>query len=350
MDKTTISVIALFIVVGILLAFAAGVTIQERKPLVVQDISLGTVITIKAYGKGASLACQKVFEEIDIIDEVMDPLKENSDIYNLNANAGTSEILLDPRTFHVLLKSKYYSRLSDGAFDPTTGPLVWEWGISRGELNILTEERINELLTVVDYTKIYTNTDKGTAMLEGEGQGIDLGGIAKGYAGDEAKNIFFNYGIESAIINLGGNVVCIGYKPDGSDWKIGIQDPFEDTGIHVCTVETNNKALVTSGFNERYFIVGDIRYHHIIDPKTGYPADSGIASVTIESEISLEADALSTAVFVMGVEKGLELINSIDGVEAVIITTDKIIYATEEIKSRLSLDREDEGYSFAEEG
>jgi thiamine biosynthesis lipoprotein len=165
------------------------------------------------------------------------------------------------------------------------------------------------------------------------GQSVDLGGIAKGYAGDEAIKIYKKHGIKSAYVNLGGNVVTLGTKPDGTPWRIGIQNPRAQNGYYLGTVEVTDKAIVTSGDYERYFEADQIRYHHILDPQTGYPADSGLMSATVVTDVSVDADALSTAVFTLGLEKGMAMVKSLKGVEAILVTKDKEIYITEGIKS-----------------
>jgi len=179
---------------------------------------------------------------------------------------------------------------------------------------------------------------------------VDLGGIAKGYAGDEAIRIYKEHGLKSAYINLGGNVVVLGGRPDGSPWRIGIQNPRAPNGMYIGIVRVTDKAVVTSGDYERYFEKENVRYHHILDTKTGYPADSGLISSTIVTDVSMDADALSTAAFVLGLEEGMKLVNSLKGVEAIFITGDKRVYVTEGLKSSFTFDDESKEFKYAEKG
>jgi FAD:protein FMN transferase len=179
---------------------------------------------------------------------------------------------------------------------------------------------------------------------------VDLGGIAKGYTGDEAIKIYKRNNIKSAYINLGGNVVVLGNRPDGSPWRIGIQNPRAANGLYIGVVKVTGKAVVTSGDYERYFERNNVRYHHILDTKTGYPADSGLISATIITDVSMDADALSTATFVLGLEKGMKLVNSLKGVEAVFITKDKKVYVTEGLKSSFTFDDESKEFKYVEKG
>lgn len=176
-----------------------------------------------------------------------------------------------------------------------------------------------------------------SVKLRNKGQAIDLGAIAKGYAGDEVKRILTNNGIDTAFVNLGGNVVTIGTKLDGSPWRIGIQNPLDERGSHLAIIEIKDRAVVTSGNYERYFIEDGKKYHHIMNPKTGYPAEEGIISSTIVSDSSIDADALSTSLYVMGLEKGLSLIEKMENVEAVIITDDNKVYITAGLKDSFKL-------------
>jgi thiamine biosynthesis lipoprotein len=166
---------------------------------------------------------------------------------------------------------------------------------------------------------------------------IDLGGIAKGYAADEAAKILRELGQEHALINFGGNVVAIGSRPDGTPWRIGIQHPERSRGDTLCIVAVTDATVVTSGKYERFFEEEGTRYHHIIDTSTGYPVENGLSSVTIVTDSSMKADALSTAVFTLGLEAGLELVQGFDGVEAVIVTEESTIHVTEGIRDDITL-------------
>jgi thiamine biosynthesis lipoprotein len=313
------------------------------------DFAMGTPITQRIYGDNAQEAAREVINEINRIEKIMTINKPGGEINRLNDSAGKAAVELAGETIYVLEKAKYYSMLSGGAFDITIGPLVKAWSVLSDNPRVPEDEELRNLLKLVDYRDITINRDAGTVSLQKAGQIADLGGIAKGYAGDRAVQIYKKHGIKSAFVNLGGNVVVLGRKPDGALWKIGIQDPRSNTGDYICLIEIEDKAVVTSGDYQRYFEKDGKRYHHIIDPNTGYPAESGLFSTTIVSDLSIDADALSTATFVMGLDKGLELIETLEGVDAVFVTYDKKVYATENIKKVLTFSGEDRGYEYVEE-
>lgn len=165
-------------------------------------------------------------------------------------------------------------------------------------------------------------------MLKHDKQALDVGGIAKGFAADEVRDIFYQYNIKSALIDLGGNILLLEVRKDGSAWKVGIQNPFKPRGEFIGILSVKNKSIVTSGNYERYFIKDGKRFHHIIDPKTGYPSESKIISATIISDNSIEGDGLSTGVYIIGIDKAMKIIETIEGIDAIFITEDKKIYKT----------------------
>ncbi|MGE5541891.1 MAG: FAD:protein FMN transferase, partial [Bacillota bacterium] len=180
-------------------------------------------------------------------------------------------------------------------------------------------EEIERALSLVDYRDLQVNTQSGSASLSRTGQMVDLGGIAKGYAADRAREIYVRRGIRSAIVDLGGDVVVVGLGPGGSPWRVGIQHPEERQGTLVGVLRASNEAVVTSGDYERFVDTGGARYHHIIDPATGYPAQGGLTSVTVVCGDSTLADALATAVFVLGPERGSRLLHTLPGTGAVLV-------------------------------
>jgi len=194
-----------------------------------------------------------------------------------------------------------------------------------------------EKLKLVDYKDIISDKKNSTIMLGRTNQAIDLGAIAKGYTADEVKKVLLSNKISSAIINLGGNVYALGNKLDGTSWNIGIQNPLSTRGEYLGTINVTDKSIVTSGNYERFFIKDGVRYHHIFDPKNGYPADKGVISTTIVSDKSIDGDALSTSTYILGLDKGLKLVESIKGVEGIFITNDKKVYVTPGLKDSFEL-------------
>ena len=251
----------------------------------------------------------------------------------LNSMAGKDYIKISPETFFVLETARKYSELSKGKFDITIGPLVKAWAIGTDNARIPEQKEVDSLLPLVSYNDIVLNKSTLKAGLARKNQIADLGGIAKGYAGDEAVKILKKNGISSAFINIGGNVVTFGKKPDGSLWKIAIQNPRSGDGNFIGILNVASKAIVTSGDYERYFIKNGVRYHHILDPSTGYPAESDLIAVTVVYDKSVDADALSTSLFILGMKRGYELIKTINGAEAVFITQKHEIYITKALKN-----------------
>ena len=234
---------------------------------------------------------------------------------------------------------------SGGAFDITIYPIVKLWGFTTGKYEVPNKEEILKNLEYVDSSNIKLDEKEGTVTVP-ENIEIDLGGIAKGYAGKKAAEKIRSMGIESALLNLGGNIQTIGSKPDGSAWGVSICNP-EDSSKQLCRIEVVDKAVVTSGGYQRYFEENGKSYHHIIDPKSGYPAENGLLSVTIVDEDGMLCDALSTTLFVLGKDKALEYCEKY-GIEAILMTDDKKIYVTDGLKESFSIIDQTSGDFLAE--
>lgn len=298
---------------------------------------LGTIVQLKVYGRGAENATEKAVKRIEDIENKMSIKIESSEIAKLNAKAGVSEEKLSEDTYYVIEKSIEYSDLTEGAFDLTIEPIVKLWGIGTDAARVPSKDEVLEKLKIVNYKDIILEHKNFTAKLKRTNQAIDLGGIAKGYAADEVKEILIDNKIKSALINLGGNVYALGNKVDGTKWNIGIQNPVDTRGQYLGTVSVTDKSVVTSGNYERFFMVGEKRYHHIFDPKSGYPSENGIISTTIISDMSIDGDVLSTSAYIMGLQKAQELVESLEGVEAIFITNDKKVYVTSGLKDSFKL-------------
>lgn len=284
---------------------------------------MGTICILTLYGGEGQDIYDGVFDLIAKEDRLMSLQREDSDLGRINRAAGQKAVQVSPDTYKVVESALSYARLSGGAFDPTIAPLVELWGISSGNPGIPPAPRdIEEKKLLTDYQKVAMKPDN-RIYLEKKGMEIDLGGIAKGYIADKVKQYLVEKGVKRGIINLGGNIVVVGSKPGDQPWRIGIQNPFETRGNHIGIATVKDKTVVTSGIYERFFIYQGKRYHHILDPSTGYPVENDLASVTIITDKSIDADALSTSLFVLGVEKGLALIESINGAEAVYVTKDR---------------------------
>jgi len=214
------------------------------------------------------------------------------------------------------------------------GPLVKLWGIGTEHARVPSKAEISKILPLVDYRQIELDEKNNSVFLKRPGMSIELGGIAKGYAADEAVKVLRQNGVKHGTVDLGGNIIVIGTKPDGKLWKIGIQNPFFKTrGSIVATVEVADKTLVTSGPYERYIEKDGKIYHHILDTRTGFPVENELMSVTIIAESSIDADALSTTVFAMGLEEGMDFVESIENIDAIFITKDYKVYTTSGVEN-----------------
>ncbi|KNY28338.1 FAD:protein FMN transferase [Pseudobacteroides cellulosolvens] len=296
--------------------------------------SLGTVNSIKIYNCDDEELIERAITRVYEIDDLMSAYKLDSDISRLNRNSGKGFIDIHPDTFKVLNRAIEFSQVSSGAFDITIRPLVELWGIGRKKNFIPHEDDINRIKKLVNYKSVVLDKIRCQACLDIPGQAVDLGGIAKGFAADEVKRILLESDIENALINLGGNIVTIGNRPDGRTWQIGIQNPLEVTGSFLGILTVTDKTIVTSGCNERFFMKDGIRYHHILDPRTGMPAKTTALSITAIADCSMDADALTTASFILenGFRgDGLDLVRKLDA-QVIIINSDGEVLITDGLK------------------
>ncbi|NLM97707.1 MAG: FAD:protein FMN transferase [Halanaerobiaceae bacterium] len=301
---------------------------------------MNTIVQIRIYGDKAEELLDRCFELLQDIENRMSKTIEGSDIYRINNSQGEF-VSVSNDTIQVIRKALEYAEITEGRFDPSVGVLVDLWGIGTEQARVPSSEEIKVARGRVNYRWIEIDEEGSKVRLLKEGMKLDLGAIVKGYAADEIRKLLKAEGIRSAYINLGGNVLVMGGKPDNTPWKIGIQDPRRDMPGAIASFEVKDKTIVTSGNYERYFEKDGILYHHIIDPATGYPADSGIISASIITDDSIDADALSTSLFLLGIDKGLQLIDKLDGVEAVVVKDDLGIIMTEGLQDKLILLNDD---------
>ena len=291
--------------------------------------ALNTQIEITIYGTDNEQLITDCFTLCAQYEKMFSRTMENSDISLLNEKG---EQAVSDETAELLQKGLYYSELSKGAFDITIEPVSSLWDFTSGENELPDSALIKERLPHIDYRKVHLKDN--FVSLE-KGMGIDLGAIAKGYIADRLKEYLQDKGVESAYINLGGNVLCIGNKLSGEDFVIGIRNPKSSAGEPIVGVSVSDKSVVTSGTYERYIVVDGKKYHHILNPKTGYSYENGLDSVTIISEKSVDGDGLSTTCFALGLEEGIELIDSIDNVWAMFIDQDGNITYSEGFKENI---------------
>ena len=326
------------------------------------EFTLGTVCRINLYEGGASQLYSRIFARIHEIDRSMtvypgefENLLDGGEIAGLgseaaamyqtavqsltsgvvaiNRQAGIAPVKVRADLLDVLERALHYAALSDGAFDPTVGPLVQLWGIGTDHERIPGGDEIERTLELVNWRDVAVDRKAGTAFLSREGMALDLGAIAKGYAGDEAARIAREAKVKRAIFDLGGNIVALGWREEKKGkaslpWRIGIQNPLSGRGTYIGVAAVHDASVVTSGVYERYFETGGKRYHHLFSTTDGYPVENGLLSVTIITAGSTDADALSTTVFTLGYERGKALIDSLPNAEAIFIFNDRGVRIT----------------------
>ncbi|WP_125154687.1 FAD:protein FMN transferase [Clostridium rectalis] len=334
-----------FLVVILIFSLLLSSCKTKEEPVISKEnYLLGTIVQLKVYGKNAESASNKAMDIISDIDNKMSPSKANSEISNINKNAGKSFVKVSDDTFIVIKKALEYSKLSSGYFDITIGPLVNLWGIGTDKAIVPSVNEINKKKSFINYNDIILDDKSKSVKLKKVNESIDLGGIAKGYTADKVKECLLKEGIKTAFINLGGNIVTVGNKSDNSLWSIGIQDPLKTRGEYFSVVKVSEKSIVSSGNYERFFIKDGKKYHHILDPKTGYPSENGLIATTIISDKSIDGDAISTSTYILGLEKGLKLVESLEGVEAIFVTSDKKVYITSGLKDSFNLTNKEYTY------
>jgi FAD:protein FMN transferase len=303
---------------------------------------MDTVMHITAYGPKASEAIDASFKRVDEIEQMASASINTSDVNKINNGAGKEYVKVHPEIIKIIKTSIEYSKLSDGYFDITVSPLIKLWGIGTADARIPSDSEIKEKVALVGFNNISINEGDSSVKLMKAGMAIDLGGVAKGFTADEVVKVLTKYGIKSAIINLGGSsIYTLGEKPDKTLWAIGIQHPRKEKNDgYIGIIKMPQNALSTSGDYERFFIKDGKRYHHILNPFTGYPADAGVMSDTIVIDSSIPdcnmlADILTKVTFVSGVDKGLKIIDSIKGVSCMAVTTDYKIYKSSRWNTQL---------------
>lgn len=296
---------------------------QTDQDLTYTDMLFDTVIKIQILDPADESILDDLKKLCEKYDTMFSTTNTDSELYKLN-HANGQPFTVSSETANLIQEGIHYSELSGGAFDLTIEPVSALWDFKADKPTVPSSDAIAQTVSHVDYTKV--DIQDNTVTLEDPEAGIDLGAIAKGYIADQVKTYLKKQGIKHAIINLGGNVDVIGTKPDGSKYNIGIQKPFDESGEAITSVQLKDQTVVTSGIYERYFKKNGKLYHHILDPRTGYPCENNLYSVSIITDSSTKADALSTTCFLLGYEKGMELIQSMDGVEAIFITDDEKVH------------------------
>ena len=308
-----------FLISAAMLSSLTGCTTPPAsEPLETVGVYFDTIISIKIWGGSQDILdhCREMCSDYE---QLFSRTIDTSDISRINAAHG-QPVEVDDETIELIEKGLYYSQLSGGRFDITIAPLSELWDIKNNPGSIPDEAAIEEAVSHIDYRNVLV--EGNTVTLKDPKAAIDLGGIAKGFIADKLKAWLKSEGIENGQIDLGGNLLTIGSKTDGSDFHIGIQKPFAETNEAITTVDIHDQSVVSSGIYERYFKKDGKIYHHLLDPETGYPFDNHLLQVTIISDQSVDGDGLSTACFALGLEQGSQLVESLDGIRAIFVTDD----------------------------
>lgn len=301
---------------------------RDSEPIQRTDFLLNTFVDIKIYDSDDTTILDDAMAICKDLESRFSRTIESSEIYRLNHRSTDEQVFqLSDDTAELLALALDFSERSDGAFDITVEPVSTLWDFTSGEAILPDSADIDAAVARVGYENLFL--EGNTLTFLSPDTTIDLGAIAKGYIADRIKEHLLEEGVESAIINLGGNVLCIGSRPDGTPFKIGLKKPFAEESETFAVAGISDMSVVTSGVYERHFKLDGKNYHHILDPETGYPYDNGLISVTILSESSADGDALSTTCFSLGLERGMELIQSMDGVYGCFIDEDYKIYYSE---------------------
>ena len=326
----------LIFVCGIVLtACQGGLTGGEKgqnQEVQKEFFTMDTYMTFSLYGEKAGETLKDAEAKIRKLESEWSVTNQNSEIYQVNHSNG-NPVTLSEDTAEVVRYALDMAKETGGALDPTIYPVLTAWGFTTGKNRVPKETEIRTLLEHVGYEKVILD---GQTLTLPEEMELDLGAVGKGYAGDLTADLVKEHGLESALLNIGGNIQAVGSRPDGEDWRLAIRSPYGEGEVGLLKV--SDCAVVTSGNYERYFTAKDgTRYGHIIDPKTGYPVDNGLASVTIVTEEGKMGDALSTALFVKGLDGAKAYWQSHDGFEMIVMTEDQKLYVTEGLDEKFTL-------------
>ena len=302
------------------------------------EFLMSTVVEAVVYTEDIEAGQQALtagFSKAAELESIMDRHNTGSDVARINAAAGQEPVAVSAETFAVIRRGLEFAQLTDGAFDITVAPLIDLWGFGTGDAQIPEEDELAAAREWVDYRKVQLDEERLEVFLVDAQMQLDLGGIAKGYIVDQALEAMRDHGVISGSFDAGGDIRVLGEKPDGTPWRIGIRDPRDRQAL-VAIVELRDQSVVTSGDYERFFVQDGERYHHILDPQTGLPT-RGVTSVTLLGEDAITTDTLSTAIFVMGLDRGMDLIESLPDTETIIITEDGQVHISSGLEDQVEI-------------
>lgn len=322
----------------LLLTVLSSCSDQKEKIYRKSQMLMDTLITISVVSgskDNAEKAMDKAFGEISKLDAMLNFFSDKSELSEINRNAGISPVKVSPETLNVIEKAIYVSEKTGGAFDVTVGPVISQWNFSKKPDRPPHASLIKENLRLVNYKLISINKEASTVYLKEKDMLLDLGGIAKGYAADMAVDELKRKGIKAGLVSVAGDIKAFGAKPDRSPWLVGIKNPRpkDNDNEIMATLGLTDMAISTSGDYERYFIADGKRYHHLLDPKTGYPAE-GCRSVSVMTKEGVYTDSFSTAVFILGPERGMQLLKEM-GFEGIIVDKEGKIHMTQGLGGKI---------------
>lgn len=343
MKQKIVSILALLLFLAAVIFFYnryAFTDLESNQPITVTDYKLNTYVTITIYDSTDTAlldACMALCDKYELLFSRTNP---KSELYKLNhgllPQSKDGYYTVSEELYEIIEIGKNYSDLSGDAFCIAMEPLTSLWNFTDGKKIVPANDSITAVLPVLNSNNILLRAPNEIAFAK-ESMGIDLGAIAKGYIADKIKEYLLSQNVNSALIYLGGNVLCIGEKETGA-FKIGIEKPFDTDGNPAAVVSVSDTSVVTSGIDERYFETDGNFYHHILDKNTGYPFDNDLTAVTIITPVSTDADALSTTCFSLGLEKGMELLESLDYADGFFITKDGEYHYTEGFEEKYRLE------------
>ena len=316
---------------------------ESQEPISTTAIKLNTAVTVTIYDSQDRNLLTECMNLCDKYEKIFSRTASDSELYKLNhrqltpVNGTEDTYQVSDSLAELVSEGLDYSELSEGAFDIAIEPLTSLWDFTAEDPQVPEDSLIQAALPKCDYHNISVDRVKNEITLKTDDTAIERGAIAKGYIADRLKDYLVSQNVKSAIINLGGNVLCIGEKPDNSAFKIGIQKPFADRSETIAVMDIKDKSVVSSGIYERCFEQDSTLYHHLLNPKTGYPYDNGLIAVTIISDKSVDGDALSTTCFALGLEDGMKLAESLDDVQAFFVTSDYEIHYTKDFRKKIKV-------------
>lgn len=345
--KTIIICVAIVLVIACVffIKYQRDRKAELETPATSVEFIMDTSIVQKFYGKHAQEAVDEIVQKLRDYENTMSMHLANSEITKLNEAAGKEYVELSASTIEFLKKAKEYSEKSNRAFDITIAPLTTLWHItSPGEHSVPPQAEIDKALALVDYNDLLIDEENNKAMLKREGQSVDLGGIAKGASSQIVLDVVKKYNIKYGYVSLGGNLVVIGPDPSGQEYRFGVRDPLGTEQEYIGTITLTGKTMATTGGYERYFIENGVKYHHVLDPKTGYPAKSNLLSATVISENGMLADYLSTTMFVLGKDAALQYMSD-ERFSLILVDSDNHVYVSKNLESKYEANEDNTKYT-----